>query len=205
MKKINTRASSYKEMRELDMSPEFCVNLSKLRDKCIKRGKFEDTIKIKSKNKKIERLLISLFKNTLNFKFNLKIWARELIKYGDFFVYLKFSKEKGIYDFMIFPVEEIHREEGFDGNKNAVRFKWESTNEYFEDWQLVHFRTIENTGTLPYGRPVFNSKGKLKGEERCVVEDIKEALEIGLEKIAKNHIYLLGHKKDVDNFYINLN
>ena len=205
MKNKNTREHSYQEMKKLGKNPEFSVILNKIRDKCVKKGNFEDIIKIKSKSKKTEKALNSLFKDTLNLKFNLKLWTRELMQYGDFFLFINIDKIEGIYDFMILPVNEINREEGFNGNKDTVRFKWETTNEYFEDWQLIHFRNIENLETLPYGRPIFNSKGQLKGEDKNIIEDIREAMIIGLKKIANTHFYILGQKKGIDNFSIKFN
>jgi hypothetical protein len=53
---------------------------------------------------------------------------------------------------MALPAEEIHREEGFEGRTDDVRFKWETTGDYFEDWQVAHFRLLEDTKKLPYGR-----------------------------------------------------
>lgn len=205
MKKPVTRTSSYQEMKNLGTNLEFCTILSKMRDKCVKRGDFEDIISIKSDNKKVKRVLTKLFKDKLNLKFNLKLWTRSLLQYGDFFIHIHVDKDNGVYDFMILPVEEIYREEGYDGKSDAVRFRWETTGDYFEEWQLVHFRTIESINTLPYGTSVFNSKGELKGDKKSVIEDVKESLEIGLKKIANTHLYFLGYEDEIDNFSIGLN
>jgi len=88
----------------------------------------------------------------MNIDYNLSLWIRDLIKYGDYFVHLHVHKDEGIYDFMTLPQEEIHREEGFDGTASSVRFRWETTQDYFESWQVAHFRLIEDTRKLPYGR-----------------------------------------------------
>ncbi|MDG1949999.1 MAG: portal protein, partial [bacterium] len=89
------------------------------------------------------------------------LWIRDLIKYGDYFVHLHVHKDEGVYDFMTLPQEEIHREEGFDGTASSVRFRWETTQDYFESWQIAHFRLIEDTRKLPYGRSMLDPARKL--------------------------------------------
>ena len=205
MKNKNTREHSYQEMKKIGKNPEFSIILNKMRDKCIKRGNFEDIIKIKSKSKKIEKILNSLFRDTLDLKINLKILTKELIQYGEFFSYFKINSENGIYDFMVLPSNEITREEGYENNIDGVKFHWEAIDVYFESWQVAHFRVLENMEKLPYGTPVFNSNGELKGKKKYIAEDIKDALVIGLKQIANIQIYLLNYKKDIDNFSINLN
>ena len=126
------------------------------------------------------------------------------MQYGDLFIYFSIDKKKGVESFRTLPLEEIHREEGYEGKPDAVRFKWETTGDYFEEWQIAHFRTVESIGTLPYGKSIFNSKGELKGEENPMIEDVKEALTIELERIANVHLYFLGYKEDIGNFSIKL-
>ena len=106
---------------------------------------------------------------------------------------------------MVLPSKEITREEGYENNIDGVKFHWEAIDVYFESWQVAHFRVLENMEKLPYGTPVFNSNGELKGKKKYIAEDIKDALVIGLKQIANIQIYLLNYKKDIDNFSINLN
>lgn len=204
MKHTSPRLSSYEEMKTIRLNSEFCINLNKLRDKCIKRGEFENIVKIESGDKKTKKVLTKLFKDTLNLKYNLKFWTKFLIQYGDFFIHLHIDKKKGIEKFTVIPIEEIYREEGFNGKIDVVRFRWENANTYFEDWQMIHFRIISSIETLPYGKSVFNSKGELNGDENSIIEDVKEALEIELNRIANVHLYFLGYKENIGKFSIKL-
>jgi len=155
------RVNSYQDFRSMDMSPEIAAALNIMRDECITRGEKGKILDIFSENERVKTLLEDLFYNRLDIDFALKLWIRDLLKYGDFFLHLHVDREDGIYDVMALPAEEIHREEGFDGRTDDVRFRWETTGDYFEDWQVAHFRLLEDTRKLPYGRSILDPARKL--------------------------------------------
>jgi hypothetical protein len=155
------RITAYQDFRAMDMSPEIAAALNIIRDECLTRNERGNILDIYSENDRIKDLLKDLFSNRLNVEYNLKLWIRDLIKYGDYFVYLEIDKEEGIYNFLSLPVEEIHREEGYDGKPENVRFRWETMGMYFEDWQVAHFRILEDTKKLPYGRSILDPARKL--------------------------------------------
>lgn len=128
---------------------------------CLTRNERGNILEIYSSNDRIKNKLDDLFYNRMNIDYNLSLWIRDLIKYGDYFVHLHVHKDEGVYDFMTLPQEEIHREEGFDGTASSVRFRWETTQDYFESWQIAHFRLIEDTRKLPYGRSILDPARKL--------------------------------------------
>jgi len=146
------RVNSYHDYRAMDQSPEVSAALDIIRDECLTRNERGNILEVYSSNDRIKSKLDDLFHNRMNIDYNLSLWIRDLIKYGDYFVHLHVHKDEGIYDFMTLPQEEIHREEGFDGTASSVRFRWETTQDYFESWQVAHFRLIEDTRKLPYGR-----------------------------------------------------
>jgi hypothetical protein len=154
------RISAYQDYRAMDMSPEISAALNIIRDECLTRSAHGNIIEIYSENARVKEVIKDLIKR-LNLEFNLKLWIRDLIKYGDYFVYLHIDKNEGIYNFMTLPPDEMHREEGYDNKPDAIRFKWETTNDYFEEWQVAHFRLIEDTKKLPYGRSILDSARKL--------------------------------------------
>ena len=155
------RISAYQDFRAMDMSPEIAAALNIIRDECLTRNEKGNILEVYSENARVKDVLKDLFNKRLNIEFNLKLWIRDLIKYGDYFVHLHIDKNDGIYDFMTLPVEELHREEGYEGKPNAVRFRWETANDYFEEWQIAHFRLIEDTKKLPYGRSILDPARKL--------------------------------------------
>jgi len=155
------RLSAYQDFRAMDMTPEIAAALNIIRDECLTRSERGNILEIYSENSRVKEVLKDLFNKRLNIDFNLKLWIRELIKFGDYYVHLHIDKEDGVYDFMTLPVEEMHREEGYEGKPNAVRFRWETTNDYFEEWQIAHFRLIEDAKKLPYGRSILDPARKL--------------------------------------------
>ena len=62
----------------------------------------------------IKKLLEEMFYDTLNVEFNLTAWTRNLVKYGDFFLFNDVSPEYGVINAFPLPISEVEREEGFD-------------------------------------------------------------------------------------------
>ena len=120
------RISAYQDFRAMDMSPEIAAALNIIRDECLTRSEKGNILDIYSENSRVKEILKDLFGNRINVDYNLKLWIRDLIKYGDYFVFLEIDKSEGIYNFLSLPVEEIHREEAYDGNPESVRFRWET-------------------------------------------------------------------------------
>jgi len=155
------RINAYQDFRAMDQSPEIAAALNIIRDECITRGEKGKILDIFSENSRVKTVLEDLFYNRIDIDFALKLWIRDLLKYGDFFLHLHIDKDEGIYEVMALPSQEIHREEGFDGKTDNTRFRWETTGDYFEDWQVAHFRLLEDTGQLPYGRSILDPARKL--------------------------------------------
>lgn len=154
------RIGAYQDFRAMDMSPEISAALNIIRDECLTRNEKGNILEVYSENARVKDVIKDLMKR-LNLEFNLKLWIRDLIKYGDYFVLLNIDKEEGIYNFMTLPPEEMHREDGYDNKPDAVRFRSETMNEYFEEWQIAHFRLIEDTKKIPYGRSILDPARKL--------------------------------------------
>jgi len=155
------RLVAYGDFRAMDQSPEIAAALNIMRDECITRGEKGKILDIFSENSRVKTVLEDLFYNRLDIDFALKLWIRELLKYGDLFLQLHIDKEEGIYGVMALPSDEMHREEGYEGRTDDVRFKWETTGDIFEDWQVAHFRLLEDVRKLPYGRSILDPARKL--------------------------------------------
>jgi len=155
------RLQAYQDYRAMDMSPEIAAALNIIRDEALTRGAGGDIIEIYSDNARIKEVIKDLLHKRLNIEFNAKLWIRDLVKYGDYFVHLHIDKDEGIYDFQTLRPEDVHREDGYDGKPGAVRFRYDMVNEYFEEWQIAHFRLIEDTMKIPYGRSILDPARKL--------------------------------------------
>jgi hypothetical protein len=108
---------------------------------------------IYSDDEKVRDILEDLFYNVLNVEFNLRSWARNLVKYGDFFLYNDVSPTQGVVHAFPIPVNEIEREENYDREDPfAVRYRWSTLgNRTLENWEVTHFRLLGNDMFLPYG------------------------------------------------------
>jgi hypothetical protein len=106
-----------------------------------------------SDDEKIRDILEDLFYNIINVEFNLRSWARNLVKYGDFFLYNDVSPTQGVIHAFPIPVNEIEREENYDREDPfAVRYRWSTLgNRTLENWEVTHFRLLGNDMFLPYG------------------------------------------------------
>lgn len=155
------RITAYNDFRSMDQSPEIAAALDIISDEVCTRSERGHVISIYSDNLRIKKILQELFYNTLNAEFNLSFWARELCKYGDCFLKLEVDQEEGIYDCMILPVGELHKEVGYDGNPKSTRYQWDINNMYFEEWQVAHFCLLFDASRLPYGRSILDPARKL--------------------------------------------
>lgn len=155
------RLSAYNDFRAMDLSPEISVALDIMADECVTRNDRGQILTIYSENIRIKKILQDLFHKTLNIDYNLWFWTRELLKYGDNFIKLELDQKLGIYDCIQLPTGELHKEVGFDGNPQSVRYKWDINNMFFEDFQVAHLSLISDGTKLPYGRSVLDPARKL--------------------------------------------
>jgi hypothetical protein len=147
----------------MDNSPEVAAALTIIRDECLSKNERGNIMEIYSQNERVREILKDLFKNKLNAEYNMKMWIREMCKFGDFFLHLHIDglEKKGVYDVMALPQEEIHRQEGVDGIAGNTRFYWDTRNLYFEEWQVAHFRLLDDARRYPYGRSILDPARKL--------------------------------------------
>jgi hypothetical protein len=154
------RVSAYQDYNAMDESPEVTMALNVMRDECLTPNEYGEILQVYSDQERVKEALKDLFTNKLNINYMLKLWIRELLKFGDHFVFLRIDKDQGVVGCVEAHAAEVHREEGYDNDLGSVRFRWENKNIYLEEWQMAHFRLIENSDRLPYGRSVLNSARK---------------------------------------------
>lgn len=131
-------------------------------------------VNVSSKSDRIKSILEDLFVNRLNLQITGPMVARSMCKYGNQFMLLDIDKSLGIRGWKQLPVAEVERVEngitnpysgpmsiGVDntGKKGeedmSTQFIW--TNEQggqmiaFRNWQIAHFRLLNNSMFLPYG------------------------------------------------------
>ena len=129
------------------------------------------------------------------------MWVRNLVKYGDNFVFLNTDDKKGVTGVKQLPNFEIERREGgvYDAvysravNSNEpkddkVKFYWRGKDIEFQNWQIAHFRLLGDDRRLPYGTSVLEKARRiwkllLLSEDAMMVYRITRAPERRVYKV----------------------
>jgi len=157
---------------EMEATPELASALDIYSEETVSSDENGRVLHIYSEDPQKQELLNTLFHDTLNVEFNLVMWVRNLVKYGDFFLFNDIHPEYGVINAYPIPITEIEREEGFDpDNPAAVRFRWITQgNTILENWQITHFRLLANDAFLPYGTSVLESARRI-WRQLILIED----------------------------------
>lgn len=129
-------------------------------------------LKVVSDDEEIKQVLETLYFDILNIEFNLHSWVRNLVKNGDFVLFVDASETNGILNLLPIPINEIEREEGYDPkNPFAFRFRWLTQgNMILEAWQIIHFRMLGNDSFLPYGSSIIEPARRI-WRQLILIED----------------------------------
>lgn len=154
---ILDRMARYSEFAEMEYQPEIAAALNIFADETSAGDERGKAFHLFSKNPEVKKALEELFYDILNIDFNIRPWVRNLVKYGDFFLYNEVVPDIGIINVQPIPVNELEREDGFDQNDPyAIRYKWLTRgNRYLENWQVTHMRVLGNDLFLPYGTSIL--------------------------------------------------
>ena len=157
------RMSRYSDFSEMEATPEIGSALDIYAEETCSSDDKGKVLHIYSEKNRIQEILDELFYDVLNVDFNLTMWIRNLVKYGDFFIFNDISPEFGVINAYPIAINEIEREEGFDvDDPMAVRFRWITQgNQVLENWQVSHFRLLGNDAFLPYGSSVLESARRI--------------------------------------------
>ena len=167
------RTSLYTDYEAMDTDAIIASALDIIADEATLKNEQGEVLHIKSPNDKTQRVLYNLFYEVLNVEFNLWSWIRTMCKYGDFYLHLDIAEKFGVYNALPFSVYDVQREEGTNpANPSYVRFKINlnqsygyatNTNkdDYFENYEIAHFRLISDPSYLPYGRSYLEPGRKI--------------------------------------------
>lgn len=133
--------------------------LNVLSEESTPNGENGKMLTVFSDNKRIKGELENLFYNILDVNTSLSYWCRNMVKYGDTFLFLLTQKGRGIVSVRQLPTLEIIREEGVDITSKVMqtKFVWREKGESFTPWQVAHFRLLLDDRFLPYGTSVLSS------------------------------------------------
>jgi len=184
------RVQLYTDYEAMDTDAIVASALDIIADECTLKNEHGEMLHIRSADENIQKILYNLFYDVLNIEFNLWSWSRNMCKYGDFYLKLEIAEKFGVYNVIPFSAYSIIREEGTDTkNPTYVRFKYDPTSVsgittpqtqyalgtatsdiYFENYEMAHFRLISDVNYLPYGRS-YLEPGRKIFKQMVLMED----------------------------------
>lgn len=161
------RRAMYDDYEQMDTDAIISSALDIYADEATTRDANNLMLTIRSQNPNIKKILYNLFYDVLNIEFNLWSVVRSACKYGDFMWYLVIKEGFGVVNVIPLHPSTVEREEGFDLNDpDRVRFKYVGddratfSQDYFENYEVAHFRILTDTNFLPYGRSILEPARK---------------------------------------------
>ena len=162
----------YTDYEAMDKDSIIASILDIYSDECTLKNDMGDVLRIQTEDENIKKILHNLFYDVMNIEFNLWAWVRGMNKYGDYYLHLDIEEGVGIVNVSPMSAYEVEREEGFNPeNPYEVRFKMgtmgaahgmsqDKNADFFEFYQIAHFRLMGDTNFLPYGRSLLEGARK---------------------------------------------
>jgi hypothetical protein len=162
------RMALFTDYEEMDLDPIIASALDVYADESTMKNEFDEVLQVNSDDDNIQKIVHSLFYDTLNIEFNLWPWIRNLVKYGDFFLKLDIAENIGVVNATPIPVYEIERVEGENPeNPEEVVFKlmgmgtnMNQAQESLNSYEVAHFRLLSDSNFLPYGKAMIENARK---------------------------------------------
>ena len=184
------RVQLYADYEAMDTDAIVASALDIIADECTLKNEHGEMLHIRSSDENVQKILYNLFYDVLNIEFNLWSWSRNMCKYGDFYLKLEIAEKFGVYNVIPFSSYSIIREEGTNPkNPTYVRFKYDPTSVsgisapqtqaalgtstsdiYFENYEMAHFRLLSDVNYLPYGRS-YLEPGRKIFKQMILMED----------------------------------
>ncbi len=171
-----SRLQLFRDYDMMDNDPIISSVMDIYADESTVKDEFGQVLSIRSKNEQIQDILHNLFYDILNVEFNLWPWVRNMVKYGDLFLFLDIDQEYGIVNVIPLSVYETIRIEGADpANPFSVKFKVENDflalgKKEFDNYEVAHFRLLSDTNFLPYGKAMIEG-GRRVWKQLQLMED----------------------------------
>lgn len=150
------RLPAYLDYEGMEYYPIIASALDLLMEEATTIGSDGKMLKIYSNKERIKNHLEELFYDIANVNVNLPFWTRNLVKYGDNFVYMLGEKKRGITFMKQMVNYEMERVERIHKGKMDLKFKQRETNDSFNLFEIAHFRLLGDDKYLPYGSSALN-------------------------------------------------
>ena len=169
---LNNVKLMYRDADLMDASPEIGAALDIMSEESTLADSSNNVVHVYSKSDRIKNILEDLFCNRLNLQSTAQMVIRAMCKYGNQFMLLDIDHKNGVKGWKQLPVFNVERVEcgiqnpygaGVTSVVNSTnakdadlstQFVWLDDNNSqipFRDWQVAHFRLLNNSLYLPYG------------------------------------------------------
>lgn len=169
------RRELFQDYEVMDSDPIIASALDIYSDESTTDNMEGEIITIKSDNPAVVEILNNLFYNILNLEFNLWSWIRNLVKYGDFYLWMDILDEHGVMNVRpISPYEVVRLEDHDPENPKKVEFELQGDSGggyhgsmtggrklVLQDYEVAHFRLASDSNFLPYGKSMLESARKV--------------------------------------------
>ncbi len=200
------RIDLFRDYDTMDMDPIIASALDIYADESTVPNELGKILVVNAEDENIKGILTNLFYDVLNIEHNLWSWARNMCKYGDFYMRLYVSPEYGVYQIEPISAYNVERLENTDPlNKNYVKFQIRPTDtsqvETLESFECAHFRLLSDSNFLPYGKAMIEGARRVWKqlslmEDAMLINRIIRAPERRIFKIDVGNI----PPQDIDSF-----
>lgn len=170
------RLQLFRDYDMMDNDPIISSVMDIYADESTVKDEFQQILSIRSKNEQIQEILHNLFYDILNVEFNLWPWVRNMVKYGDLFLFLDIHEKYGIVNVIPLSIYETIRVEG-ESPENPFSVKFKIDNDFlnlgkkeFDNYEVAHFRLLSDTNFLPYGKSMVEG-GRRVWKQLQLMED----------------------------------
>lgn len=174
---LNNIKLMYRDAELMDSFPEIGAALDTVMEESCCLSDKGEVVTIYSKSDRVKSVLQDLFTNRLDLQITAPMIIRAMCKYGNQFMLLNVDNKKGVTGWRQLPVYNIERlENGIEnaystggfinpsksngGDDSSTKFIWtdaqNSSQVPFRNWQIGHFRLLNNSLYLPYGVSYLN-------------------------------------------------
>ena len=168
---LNNLKLMYRDADLMDQFPEIGAALTIISEEATVLGDHGNVVNVYSKSDRIKSVLEDLFVNRLDIQTMAQMVIRGMCKYGNQFMLLNVDNKNGVMGWRQLPVYNVERLENGVSNPYgtggiwmqqnvkqdgdlSTQFIWTDDNNGqvpFRNWQIGHFRLINNSKYLPYG------------------------------------------------------
>ena len=169
---LNNVKLMYRDADLMDAFPEIGAALTIVSEEATISNDSGMVVNVYSKSDRVRSILEDLFVNRLNIQLTAQMIIRAMCKYGNQFMLLDIDNKNGVKGWRQMPVFNVERiENGIqnpygmgmsiavngitkDNADMSTQFVWLDDNNSqipFRDWQIAHFRLLDNSLYLPYG------------------------------------------------------